>query len=175
MPLEVKRGCEIWNWSYKACLLLCGYWKLRPGPLQDQLVLLTMSHHSITPAPQSISLDPPYRPEVGRALTEAWACFILYHTYCSRASNREWASSRAKRILQKYLGQPPSYHQIQTGELWHLKCSHESQRNHLSVRVLAKIWGFVILIRRARRPISKLAQDRVPLDPRISLKQNTIK
>jgi hypothetical protein len=43
IPSEARGGCWIsWVWSYNRQFdLPCVYWKLNPGPLEEQLVLLT--------------------------------------------------------------------------------------------------------------------------------------
>lgn len=103
---------RVWDLKLKLQSLFAALWIVetiaRSSSAQDQLVLLTMEpslHHSSPSISFSCSsLQTWDRQRISRSLG-----MLHSHTYCIRASNREWASSRAKRILQKYLGQPPSY------------------------------------------------------------------
>lgn len=42
MPTKFRRGNLMpWNWSYRCSKPTCRCWELNPGPLDEQLVLLT--------------------------------------------------------------------------------------------------------------------------------------
>lgn len=100
----------------------------RPRTMKTYWTMEPSLHHSSPSISFSVS---PYRPEVGRALTEAWACFILIPTASEQVIESELAPEPRELSKSIWVSLLPIYHQIQTRELGHLKCSYESQRNHL--------------------------------------------